>query len=174
MLYLFLRATTLIKAGSTAARILGTLAYAFVLIGLFLSLVGTVLGGIWANYSWGRFWGWDPKENGALMIVLMNLVIIHARLGNYIREVGFHTVNVILGMITLFSWWATNQLDFGLHTYGELSGGWRWLYITWTLMGAFILFGIVLAQIDRSSRRRRDHGSPASVSLTSLPEPHKA
>ena len=47
-----------------------------------------MLGGIWANYSWGRFWGWDPKENGALMICLMCLVILHARLGGYLREVG--------------------------------------------------------------------------------------
>ena len=73
-------------------RDLTRIAYAFVCAGLFLSLVGTVLGGIWANYSWGRFWGWDPKENGALMIVLMNLVILHARLGGYIREVGLSCV----------------------------------------------------------------------------------
>src|SRR5262249_46236244 len=60
-------------------RIPTRIGYGFVMAGLFLSLVGTVLGGIWANYSWGRFWGWDPKENGALMIVLMNLIILHAR-----------------------------------------------------------------------------------------------
>ena len=53
--------------------IFGTICFA-----AFLSFVGTVLGGLWADDSWGRFWGWDPKENGALMIVLWNTVVLHA------------------------------------------------------------------------------------------------
>ena len=52
------------------------------------STVGTILGGIWANYSWGRFWGWDPKENGALMICLWSLVILHAKMGRHIKDLG--------------------------------------------------------------------------------------
>lgn len=140
------------KAGDEDARTLTRISYAFVLTGLFLSLVGTVLGGVWANYSWGRFWGWDPKENGALMIVLMNLVILHARLGGYIREAGFHVSSVILGMITIFSWFATNQLGIGLHAYGELSGAWKWLYITWGVLAGYVVLGIVLANLDKKSR----------------------
>ena len=54
----------------------GTLCFA-----IFFSFVGTVLGGLWADDSWGRFWGWDPKENGALMIVLWNALVLHARWG---------------------------------------------------------------------------------------------
>ena len=55
--------------------------YGIVCFALFFSFVGTVLGGIWADQSWGRFWGWDPKENGALLIVLWNAIILHARWG---------------------------------------------------------------------------------------------
>jgi len=73
--------------------------YGVVCFCLFFSLVGTVLGGIWGNESWGRFWGWDPKENGALMIVIWSLVILHARLGGYIREMGIHLAAIFLGSV---------------------------------------------------------------------------
>jgi ABC-type transport system involved in cytochrome c biogenesis permease subunit len=163
MLYLAMRLFGQAKAGDTNARVIGGISYAFVLVGLFLSLVGTVLGGIWANYSWGRFWGWDPKENGALMIVLMNLVILHARLGNYIREPGFHAANVVLGMITLFSWFATNQLGIGLHAYGELTGAWQKLYISWTVMACFVIYGMVLSRIDRRARLQHKEANAPSL-----------
>ncbi len=133
-------------------RDLNRIAYAFVCAGLFLSLVGTVLGGIWANYSWGRFWGWDPKENGALMIVLMNLVILHARIGGYIREVGLHACSIILGMITIFSWFGTNQLGIGLHAYGQIGGVWWWLYAFWISQTALLIFALFLAWWDRRAK----------------------
>ena len=147
--YFFARMFRVVRHGDTNARELTRMAYAFVLAGLLLSLVGTVLGGIWANYSWGRFWGWDPKENGALMIVLMNLIILHARLGGYIRETGFHTCNIVLGMITVFSWFATNQLGVGLHSYGAMEGAWKWLYIFWGFMTVLLVYGIILSRADR-------------------------
>lgn len=103
-------------------RFLTRITYGIICFGLLFSLVGTVLGGIWANDSWGRFWGWDPKENGALMIVLMGLVILHARMGGYIRETGLHALSLILGAITLFSWFGVNQLSIGLHSYGFTAG----------------------------------------------------
>jgi len=141
---------------------LNRITYAFVCAGLFLSLVGTVLGGIWANYSWGRFWGWDPKENGALMIVLMNLVILHARVGGYIREVGLHAFSVVLGMITVFSWFGTNQLGIGLHSYGQLGGVWWWIYAFWASQGALLLFALFLTWWDRR-HKRDDLAAPAPV-----------
>lgn len=150
MVYLVRRLFGVTKAGDEDTRTFTRIAYAFILSGLFLSLVGTVLGGVWANYSWGRFWGWDPKENGALMIVLMNLIILHARLGGFIREVGFHVTCIILGMATIFSWFATNQLGIGLHAYGELDGAWKVLYTTWGTMAAFVVYGIILSFLDRS------------------------
>ena len=72
----------------------GRLIFGIVCFALLLSFVGTVLGGLWADDSWGRFWGWDPKENGALMIVLWNAIILHARLGGFLKARGL----AILGL----------------------------------------------------------------------------
>jgi len=149
MIYFIARLLGIVKNGDATAKDLTRISYGFIMAGLFLSLVGTVLGGIWANYSWGRFWGWDPKENGALMIVLMNLVILHARLGGYIREVGFHACNIILGMIVIFSWFGVNQLGVGLHSYGFTDGIWRWLMIFWASQLLFLVYGIILSFVDK-------------------------
>jgi ABC-type transport system involved in cytochrome c biogenesis permease subunit len=120
-------------------RLLTRVAYGIICFGLLFSLVGTVLGGIWANDSWGRFWGWDPKENGALMIVLMGLIILHARLGGYIRETGLHGLSLVLGAITLFSWFGVNQLSIGLHSYGFTAGISLALNIGYSVKAAFAL-----------------------------------
>jgi len=115
----------------TVGRDLTRNVYGIVCFCLLFSLVGTVLGGIWANESWGRFWGWDPKENGALMIVLWAMIILHARLAGYIRDIGIHVCSVWLGSITLFSWFGTNNLGIGLHSYGFTSGLWVILGFVW-------------------------------------------
>ena len=65
----------------TIGKALGKMVYGIVCFATLFSFVGTVLGGIWADQSWGRFWGWDPKENGALLIVLWNAIILHVRWG---------------------------------------------------------------------------------------------
>lgn len=96
--------------------------YGIVCFGLLFSLVGTILGGIWANYSWGRFWGWDPKENGALMIVLMNLIILHGRVGGYFKQMRLHMVTIFGAIVVCYSWWGVNLLGAGLHSYGFTSG----------------------------------------------------
>jgi ABC-type transport system involved in cytochrome c biogenesis permease subunit len=152
MIYFVQRLFGKIGAKSEDGRFLTRVAYGFIAAGLFLSLVGTVLGGIWANYSWGRFWGWDPKENGALMIVLMCLVILHARLGGYIREVGLHCCNLILGCIVIFSWFGVNQLGVGLHAYGFTDGTWPKIYAYWGSQLALLLYGVILAWSDRQTK----------------------
>ncbi len=96
--------------------------YGVLCFGLLFSIVGTILGGIWANYSWGRFWGWDPKENGSLLIVLWFLLILHARMGGLVKAFGLHALTVIGGMVVAFSWWGVNLLGVGLHSYGFTSG----------------------------------------------------
>ena len=98
---------------NTARMVYGAIAF-----GLLFSLIGTITGGIWANDSWGRFWGWDPKENGALMIVLGNLIILHARTGGYLRDYGTSLAAIALCPIVVFSWFHTNLLGVGLHAYG--------------------------------------------------------
>jgi ABC-type transport system involved in cytochrome c biogenesis permease subunit len=149
MIYFVQRLLGKVGPKSDEGRFLTRVAYGFIAAGLFLSLVGTVLGGIWANYSWGRFWGWDPKENGALMIVLMCLVILHARLGGYIREIGLHCCNLILGCIVIFSWFGVNQLGVGLHAYGFTDGIWPKIYGYWLSQGALLVYGLFLAWSDR-------------------------
>ncbi|HZV00235.1 MAG TPA: cytochrome c biogenesis protein CcsA, partial [Planctomycetota bacterium] len=96
--------------------------YGVICFGLLFSVVGTILGGIWANYSWGRFWGWDPKENGALLICIWELIILHARMGGYIRDFGLCVLAILGGTVVAFSWWGVNLLGVGLHAYGFTSG----------------------------------------------------
>ena len=92
--------------------------YGIIAFSLFFSFVGTVLGGIWADQSWGRFWGWDPKENGALLIVLWCAIILHARWGGFARERGIMTMAIFGNVITSLSWFGVNMLGVGLHSYG--------------------------------------------------------
>lgn len=100
----------------------GGLIYGLVCFSLLLSFVGTVLGGLWADDSWGRFWGWDPKENGALIIVIWNALILHARWGAMIRDRGVAVLAIFGNVVTAWSWFGTNQLGFGLHSYGFTQG----------------------------------------------------
>ncbi|MEE9369282.1 MAG: cytochrome c biogenesis protein CcsA [Pontiella sp.] len=85
---------------------------------LLLSFVGTVLGGLWADDSWGRFWGWDPKENGALLIVIWNSIMLHAKYGRMVKHRGFAIMAVFGNVVTAWSWFGVNQLSVGLHSYG--------------------------------------------------------
>ncbi len=101
---------------------LNSMTYAMQCFGLLFAVVGTVLGGIWANESWGRFWGWDPKENGALTIVLWQAIVLHARMGGYIRDFGMAMMSVFGAAVVASSWWGVNLLGVGLHSYGFTSG----------------------------------------------------
>ena len=100
------------------SRSLGRMMYGVVCFATLCSLVATILGGIWADQSWGRFWGWDPKENGALLIVLWNAIILHARWGGYARERGTALMAVFGNIVTSLSWFGVNMLGVGLHSYG--------------------------------------------------------
>jgi len=100
------------------SKVLVGMAYGVICFALFFSFLGTVLGGIWADQSWGRFWGWDPKENGALLIVLWNAIILHARWGRYVTEKGIMAMAIFGNVITSLSWFGVNMLGVGLHSYG--------------------------------------------------------
>ena len=97
--------------------------YAITCFAALFSFTGTVLGGIWADQSWGRFWGWDPKENGALLIVLWCLVILHARWGRYMGARGLMAAAIFGNIVTSISFFGTNMLDIGLHSYGRSENG---------------------------------------------------
>ena len=120
--------------------------YGVVCFSLLFSLIGTILGGIWANESWGRFWGWDPKENGALMICLLEIAMLHGRFAGWLRTRGFAFVSLLLGMIVCFSWWHVNLLGVGLHSYGFTSGIQTSLYTYYAIEVAFaaILAGLLI------------------------------
>ena len=91
----------------------GTLCFA-----ILFSFVGTVLGGLWGDDSWGRFWGWDPKENGALIIVLYNALVLHARWGALVKERGLALLAIGGNIVVTWSWFGVNELGVGLHAYG--------------------------------------------------------
>lgn len=122
---------------------LGKMIYGVICFGLLFSVVGTILGGVWANDSWGRFWGWDPKENGALMIVLYELAIVHARLGGYVKHFGIAIMAVLGGAVVAFSWWHVNLLGVGLHSYGFTDGVAGVLRSYYTFVAAFILLSFL-------------------------------
>ncbi len=114
---------------SEVQKILGKMIYGTIAFALLFSFVGTVLGGIWADQSWGRFWGWDPKENGAVLIVLMNALILHARWGGMIRMRGVAVLAVFGNIVTAWSWFGTNMLGVGLHSYGFMDKAVIWMLI---------------------------------------------
>jgi len=167
-IYLFMRGTGLDAGDRTLRRTLTRAAYGCVCFTLFLSLVGTVLGGVWANDSWGRFWGWDPKENGALLIVLWNLAILHARLGGFLKEWSFHLACVFGSCVVVFSWWHVNFFNTGLHSYGFTSGKdliWWWYRLE---VGYIILGAIAWAVWTRIENNRK---APPIVETSKVPEP---
>jgi ABC-type transport system involved in cytochrome c biogenesis permease subunit len=100
------------------ADTLNRMVYGIICFAALFSLVGTILGGIWADQSWGRFWGWDPKENGALIIVIWNAIILHCRWGGIARTRGIMALAIFGNVITSWSWFGTNMLGVGLHSYG--------------------------------------------------------
>jgi len=118
----------------TDRAVYGTLAF-----GLIFSFLGTMLGGVWADQSWGRFWGWDPKENGALVIVLWSAILFHARSAKLIGPLAF-SAGSVLGVITvLLAWLGVNLLGVGLHSYGFTSGLARGLMIACAFELVFVL-----------------------------------
>lgn len=124
-------------------RSLARMNYGVLGFAIIFATLGTMLGGVWANESWGRFWGWDPKENGALMIVLWLLVIIHLRLGGFLRDFGVAQWSILGGIVVGFSWWGVNLLGVGLHSYGFTSGLKRVLYIAMAGELAVVLAGTI-------------------------------
>jgi len=106
---------------------LARMTYGVLCFATLFSFVGTVLGGIWADQSWGRFWGWDPKENGAVLIVLWCAIILHARWGGFIRQRGLMIMALFGNIVTSFSWFGVNMLGVGLHSYGFMQKAFPWL-----------------------------------------------
>jgi ABC-type transport system involved in cytochrome c biogenesis permease subunit len=136
--------------GKSLARMI----YGIVCFATLFSFVGTVLGGIWADQSWGRFWGWDPKENGALIIVLWNAMILHMRWGGMIRERGLINCAIFGNVVTSWSWFGVNMLGIGLHSYGFTDAAFKWLMLFVASQIMFIVLGLLPPKMWKSFSAR--------------------
>ncbi len=150
-LYLIAKTFRLKRQDRGFYRSLARMSYGVLCFGVLFSLVGTILGGIWANDSWGRFWGWDPKENGALLIVISQVAILHARMGGYLKEFGLSMAMAASGTIVAFSWFGVNLLGVGLHSYGFTSGIHAALWTYYGIQGGIVLLGGLSWVIERSA-----------------------
>ena len=98
--------------------------YRIVQIGVLLLTAGIILGGWWADYSWGRFWGWDPKETWALIADLGFLALLHARFAGWVNSFLLLALSPLAYLLVLMAWYGVNFiLAAGLHSYGFSSGG---------------------------------------------------
>lgn len=150
-----------LKVGeSTLGKALTKMVYAIVCFATLFSFIGTVLGGIWADQSWGRFWGWDPKENGALLIVIWNALILHARWGGLVRDRGLMNLAIFGNIVTVFSWFGVNMLGIGLHSYGFMDAAFKWLMMFNVSQVILIILGLLPLRLWRSFRP--DH-QPANL-----------
>ena len=123
-------------------RVIGMILYGVVCFAVLFSFVGTVLGGIWADQSWGRFWGWDPKENGAVLIVIWNALILHARWSGLVKDRGVAVLAILGNAVTTWSWFGTNQLGVGLHAYGFNDQLQQLCTYLWILHGLLVAIGL--------------------------------
>ena len=157
----FTRTLTEATAKSLARMIYGIICFATL-----FSFVGTVLGGIWADQSWGRFWGWDPKENGALIIVIWNALILHARWGGMVRERGLVNMAIVGNIVTAWSWFGVNMLGIGLHSYGFMDSAFKWLMLFNASQLVLMGLGFLPKHLWRSS-----HSAPEKAAGSKLPPP---
>lgn len=120
--WLVLRAFRIAEHNPVFLKTIVRMVYGVTCFGLLFSVVGTILGGVWANDSWGRFWGWDPKENGALLICLAQVALLHGRQCGWFRDFTFCLLAGATGLWVAFSWFHVNLLGVGLHSYGFSAG----------------------------------------------------
>ncbi len=128
------------------------LLYRVVQVGIVLLASGTILGGVWASYSWGRFWGWDPKETWALIALLGYVALLHGKMAGWLQERGFIMGVVCAFLGVLMAWYGVNFiLGVGLHSYGFSKGGLP--YVISFVSAELILVTLVGILSSRSSKR---------------------
>lgn len=137
-------------------QVLSRIIYGVIAFAVLFSFVGTVLGGIWADQSWGRFWGWDPKENGAVLIVIWNALILHARWSGMARERGVANLTIVGNIVTAWSWFGTNMMGVGLHSYGFMDSAVFWLAVFAFLQLAIMMVGCLPLSVWWSMRSVRN------------------
>jgi cytochrome c-type biogenesis protein CcsB len=129
-------------------------------VGVLLLATGTILGGVWANYSWGRFWDWDPKETWALITLLGYLIVLHGRIAGKWAGFGMAVGAVLAFQGVLMAWYGVNfVLGVGLHSYGFGTGGFGWALL---FVAAEISF-VLLAVVRKTQSARCSSTSPAAT-----------
>jgi ABC-type transport system involved in cytochrome c biogenesis permease subunit len=109
---------------STRVKALSNFIYRTMQVGVLLIAAGTILGGVWADYSWGRFWGWDPKEVWALITLLVYLIPLHGRFAGWVNTFWLVFASVFCFLSVVMAWYGVNfVLGVGLHSYGFVEGG---------------------------------------------------
>ena len=154
IIYIFRGLLTRTLAKDTADS-LNRMVYGIVCFATLFSAVGTITGGIWADQSWGRFWGWDPKENGALIIVIWNAIILHCRWAGMVRARGLMMLAVFGNVVTAWSWFGVNMLGVGLHSYGFMDSAFYWLIAFVASQVGIILLAAIPTEKWRSFRAQR-------------------
>jgi cytochrome c-type biogenesis protein CcsB len=117
-------------------------------VGVLLLAAGTILGGVWADYSWGRFWGWDPKEVWALIALLGYLAVLHARYVGWVKELGLAALSVVCFALVVMAWYGVNfVLGAGLHSYGFGGGGQGYVYSAMAIQLLYVAVAVAVAMI---------------------------
>jgi cytochrome c-type biogenesis protein CcsB len=130
---------------------ISTAVYRSMQIGVAFLAPGIILGGVWADYSWGRFWGWDPKETWALIVLLGYIIVLHAKLVNWLQNFGMLVSAIITFNLVIMAWYGVNfVLGAGLHSYGFGAGGVEYVSI-FTL--AHVLFVAYAAVIRKTHKK---------------------
>lgn len=124
-------------------------------VGVLLLAAGTILGGVWANYSWGRFWGWDPKEVWALIALLGYLAILHGRYAGWLRKFGIAAWSVVAFLGVVMAWYGVNYvLGAGLHSYGFGTGGGKYVAV---------YVGVEVLYVLWATAKHKGHQLPAAA-----------
>jgi len=122
-------------------------------VGVLLLAAGTILGGVWADYSWGRFWGWDPKEVWALIALLGYLAVLHARYVGWVKELGLAALSVVCFALVVMAWYGVNfVLGAGLHSYGFGGGGQGYVYSAMAIQLLYVAVAVAVAMIRDGSK----------------------
>lgn len=140
--------------GSKPSGALYNYLYRALQVGVLLLAIGTILGGVWANYSWGRFWDWDPKETWALITLLGYLFILHGRIAGKWGGFGLAVGSVLAFQCVLMAWYGVNfVLGVGLHSYGFGSGGFGYA-------ATFVALELIFVAV--AVMRQRGQGGPGA------------
>lgn len=139
------------SVGDNQEKLLSAI-YGMFVFGFIFTIIGTVFGGMWADQAWGRFWGWDPKENGALLIILWGVAVLHGKSGRLAGRYGIAAGAVIGMMLVMMTWVGVNLLGVGLHSYGFTSVGAHYLfsYIAFEIV-FLVTFALLIKKTEKKS-----------------------